>query len=206
MNTLFTGCEHDNHFNIIKYCNRPFKNTVEMTKRLVFEHNQRVKEHDTVYHLGDTAFYGNSKNGNGKKIDPIVYIDKLNGNHIFIEGNHDRSGRNKVKTKNEQIILNQRGVRIQLLHDPLYARIDYDLIIHSHVHNLWKVKELFYCGEIRLMINVGVDVWKFKPVTLDEILSIYHRWKKERSKIKRWEKPQILTDLNKGTLSEEKHQ
>lgn len=202
MKTYFTGCEHINHFNIIRYCNRPFKTVKEMNDRIIFEHNQRVKEDDMVYHLGDIAFYGHSGNGNGERENPNEVLAKLNGNHIYIEGNHDRNGKNKISTKNEQIIINQRGTRIQMLHDPAYARIDYDLIIHSHVHNLWKVKELIYCGQTRLMINVGVDVWNFRPVSLDEVLSIYCKWTIERKNLRRWEKPQIITDLNKGTISE----
>ena len=202
MKIFFTGCEHYSHFNIIKYCNRPFKSWQEMNKKIIKNNNSRVKKEDIVYHLGDFILYGNQKTGNGENTKAIDIISKLNGNHIFIEGNHDKGNRNTLKTRNQEIILNQNGLRIQLLHDPLYARIDYDLILHSHIHNAWRVKELHYCGQTRLMINVGCDVWNFYPVCLDEVLDVYHRWRKERSKIKRWKKPKIITELNKGTLNE----
>jgi calcineurin-like phosphoesterase family protein len=37
-------------------------------------------------------------------------------------------------------------------------------LLHGHVHNLWKVKDK--------MINVGVDVWDYKPVSVDQIMEI----------------------------------
>ena len=201
MDILFTGCEHYSHAKIIKFCNRPFSSYEEMNRELILNSNANVDEEDVLYHLGDFCLYGNTKTGNGESISSKDILSQLNGNHIFLEGNHDKGNRNTLKTRNQEIILNQNGLRIQLLHDPLYARIDYDLILHSHVHNSWKVKELYYCGQVRLMINVGVDVNNYKPIALDEVLSIYYRWKKERSRIKRWEQPKIFSELNKDTLS-----
>ena len=203
MQTYFTGCEHYSHKNIIKYCNRPFSSYEEMNIKLIKKHNERVKKDDVVYHLGDFILYGKTKTGNGEETKSDNILSQLNGTHIFLEGNHDRGNRNTLKTKNQEIILNQNGLRIQLLHDPIYARIDYDLILCSHVHRAWKVKEIYYLGQIRLCINVGVDVNNYMPIRLDEILSIYYRWKKERSKIKRWEQPGTLKELNKGTLIDE---
>jgi len=204
MNLYFTGCEHYSHSNIIKYCNRPFENYEEMNQKIIFNHNQRVKKDDVVYHLGDTILYGKTKTGNGEQTKAEEIISQLNGHHIWIEGNHDQGNRNTLKTKNQEIILNQNGLKIQLLHDPLYARIDYDLALNSHVHRAWKIKEIYYLGQIRLCINVGVDVNKFMPIRLDEVLTIYYRWKNQREKIKRWEQPPILKELNKGTLAENK--
>ena len=203
MKTWITGCRHLLHYNIIRYCNRPFKDAIDMTEKIVKFHNERVKDDDVVYDLGDIAFFS-SKNGNGENIDPYHYINQFNGTQIFIEGNHDRDGRNGIKTKNQQIILNQKGLSIQLLHDPTYASVDYDLVLCSHVHDLWHLKELRYMGKIRLMINCGVDVNNFRPVELLEVLNIYHKWKHQRSQLKRWEKPKIINELNKGTKAYEK--
>lgn len=202
MREFFTADYHLGHYNIIKYTNRPFSSVEEMDKKIIANCNQRTKENDIVYDLGDHCLYGNKKTGNGEETRASEYIKQLNAQRIFLEGNHDRGNRNTLKTKNQEIIINQNGLRIQLLHDPLYSRIDYDLILCGHVHNAWKLKELYYCGQIKLMINVGVDVWNFYPVRLDEILSVYYSWKKERSKIKRWNQPDIIKELNKGTLSE----
>ncbi len=174
-----------------------------MNSEIIRRHNERVNKEDTLYFLGDFGFFASQNKafrGEGQPYDPNFLIEQLNGNFICIKGNHDKSS-NKFKPKADTIIINQNGLRIQLIHDPIYAKIDYNLILCGHVHGNWKVRELFYCGEIRLIINVGCDVWNYYPVQLDEILSIYHKWKKEREKIKRWEQPKILSELNTVTLS-----
>ena len=201
---LLTIISYFFHKNIIRYCNRPFEDVIEMNNDIIRKHNERVKENDVVYFLGDFGFFASRNRafrGEGQPYNPNDLFEQLNAKFICLKGNHDKSS-NKFKPKTETIILYQNGLRIQLIHDPLYAKIDYDLILCGHVHNAWKVKELHYCGQIRLIINVGVDVWNFYPVRLDEILEIYYKWKKERESIKRWEQSKIIKELNKGTLNE----
>jgi len=200
MNTWFQSDFHFFHANIIRYCHRPFKDVYEMNKEIIRRHNERVKQEDTIFFLGDFGFFA-SKNasirGEGEPYNPEELLNQMNGKQwYFIQGNHDKAS-NKFKPKTDTIIMNQNGIRIQLIHDSQYAKIDYDLILCGHHHNVWKVKELFYNGQIRLIINCSCDVWNFYPIKLDEILAIYYRWKKERSAIKKWEHPKILNDLNK---------
>lgn len=200
-NTFFTSDYHFWHYNVLKYDNRPFDDLDKMHSEIIRKHNERVTNDDTIFFLGDLGFYSSINRafrGEGQPNDPDELLSKMNGKYWnFVRGNHDRNS-NKFKPKTELMILNQNGLRIQLIHDPLYANIDYDLILCGHIHCAWKVKEVHYLGQSRLIINVGVPVWNYYPVKLDEILSIYYKWKAERSKIKRWEQPLILTELNKG--------
>ena len=78
----FTSDTHFYHKNIIKYCNRPFKDEIDMNNKLIDNWNSIVTNNDTVYHLGDFALtsYNNLKD----------IFNKLNGNIILIRGNHDR--------------------------------------------------------------------------------------------------------------------
>ena len=48
----FIADTHFNHANIIKYCNRPFKNVYEMNEYIIQKWNSVVKNVDIVYYLG----------------------------------------------------------------------------------------------------------------------------------------------------------
>jgi calcineurin-like phosphoesterase family protein len=69
--TWFTSDFHFGHFNIIRYCNRPFTNTEEM--------DAQVKPNDTLYFLGDFCM------GSVEKV--AAYRKRLNCEAIhFVEG------------------------------------------------------------------------------------------------------------------------
>ena len=78
----FTSDTHFQHTNIIKYCNRPFKDVDEMNERLINNWNSIVSNDDTIYHPGDFCL------SNDKEI--INIFKRLNDNKILICGNHDR--------------------------------------------------------------------------------------------------------------------
>ena len=78
---------HFNHENIIKYCNRPFKDIEEMNESIIENWNSVIKKDDIVYHLGDFGF--------GSLEDLKQIFDRLNGKKYLIMGNHDlRYGKN----------------------------------------------------------------------------------------------------------------
>lgn len=79
----FTSDEHFFHNNIIKYCNRPFKDYKEMNSEIlkIFD---ILKDDDICFHLGDiSASLGNNKETLKEMLKP------LKGKHILIRGNHD---------------------------------------------------------------------------------------------------------------------
>jgi calcineurin-like phosphoesterase family protein len=80
MKRFFVSDLHFGHFNIIKYCNRPYTDVFQMNEAIVDIWNKTVKPEDTVYIIGDFSL-------NAKYVD--IYIPKLNGNKILILGNHD---------------------------------------------------------------------------------------------------------------------
>lgn len=178
MNYWFTSDFHFGHKNIIEYCNRPFKNVEEMNKVMIDNFNKVVKEEDTVYILGDVAFY-NSKaceyKGEGLNKKPEEYLDQLNGNHITVNGNHDRN--NKIKTKHHRIVLYISKMFVNLVHDPEHGNLDYPLNLVGHVHNQWKVKVMKKENKESLMINVGVDQWKFRPISWQKIQKVFDQYK-----------------------------
>lgn len=56
MNTWFTSDTHLGHRAIIQYTGRPFPDVATMDTALIANWNDRVKDDDTVYHLGDFCF------------------------------------------------------------------------------------------------------------------------------------------------------
>jgi calcineurin-like phosphoesterase family protein len=78
MKTWISGDHHFGHANIIKYCNRPFKDVEEMDDELCSIWNSHVAPEDVVYHLGDFTL-GNSELAS-------YYFQRLNGT-IFVLGN-----------------------------------------------------------------------------------------------------------------------
>ncbi len=87
MNYWWTSDYHFSHFNIIRYCKRPFETAEEMNETIIRKHNERVKPDDTVFFLGDFIFKGGKEGGVEKYRQ---FEERLNGKFIFIKGNHDR--------------------------------------------------------------------------------------------------------------------
>lgn len=178
MHYFFTADHHNNHANIIKYCNRPFSSLEEMNTTILRNHNERVKKEDTVFHVGDFIFR-NSKGGKIGEGIPVKAKDReseFNGKFIFIQGNHDRN--NTVKTIIQRLVIRYGRYKMNLVHDPEYADFNYDINLVGHVHNKWEIKRFRSGEKFTDCINVGVDVWNFKPVSFEEILSRYIKWKK----------------------------
>lgn len=154
----FIADTHFYHHNIIKHCNRPFNDVIEMNEYIISQWNNTVNNNDTVYHLGDFAFHVSKK----KLID---LISRLNGYKILVKGNHDkksltfwrRCGFDEVY--NDPIILNNRYL---LSHRPVDTFSFYN--IHGHTHN--KPKPELY---IPFSFCVSVEMINYKPISLEEI-------------------------------------
>ena len=173
MKYYFTSDLHFCHENIIKYCKRPFRNIEHMHKELIKRWNARITPEDTVIHVGDFGF---SKNAFAMK-------DRLNGNIIFIKGNHDRN--NKIKTRIASLVFQIEGHLYNVVHDPAYANVNYEINITGHVHDKWEIKRIKKGYAFTDCINVGVDVWNFYPITYEEIMQRYRKWRKKYEKPKK---------------------
>jgi calcineurin-like phosphoesterase family protein len=166
MNTWFISDTHFGHANIIKYTGRPFKSVEEMDRVLIRNWNARVKLRDTVIFLGDFCFRNTAggKAGEGTSNKAEFYRRQLNGDIVFIRGNHDDN--NSLNTKIDSLVMTIGGKKIFCVHNPGDAIGGYDLDVVGHIHELWKIKRV--SGMI--LVNVGVDVWNFHPVNIHEIL------------------------------------
>jgi len=164
MSKIFlTSDEHYNHANIILYCKRPFKDIYEMNRVIIHNQNKIIKPCDTVIHVGDFNLHNFPM-----KIEEI--IKSLNGTHIFLNGNHDRN------SPIRSMILRSHGHSIFLTHNPpKEPQYGIPICVSGHHHEKYKAmiqpngnKEIKY-----MIVNVGVDVWDFGPVSLDFLAGSY---------------------------------
>jgi len=171
MNMWFTADCHFDHANIIRYCDRPFKSVEVMNEIIIRNWNSRVKPDDVVIHNGDFCF---KNNGNSAK----YWESQLNGKIIFIQGNHDKN--NTCKTPIQNMTISMGGKRIFIVHNPEHVGFvtGCDLAFTGHVHQNWEIRRVRRQFDFIDCINVGVDVWKFKPVSFNEIMGRYNKWKK----------------------------
>ena len=120
------------------------------------------------------------------------YSEKLNGNIIHIRGNHDKN--NSVRTLIEKIIIRYGNHYVCLVHDPRNYDMNYAINFVGHVHEKWKFRRIInpmFEDKYVDLINVGVDVWNFKPVTFEEIYSSYKSWTRHGSKIVSYDEKHI---------------
>lgn len=192
----FSSDSHFWHNNVIKYCSRPFTSIEEMNEALVANWNSIVKPEDTVYYLGDfslafRAVETFSFRLNGRKI-------LVPGNHDFCHSYHKKSKSpenraiwcNKYRDYGwevwaEQDVLNLDNTPVfNICHHPYSTEYELqngdkynkwrpedngNILLCGHVHEKWKTRR---SPKGTLMINVGVDVWDYKPVSIDQILQL----------------------------------
>ena len=160
----FTGDWHLHHTNIIKYCKRPFKTTEEMDCAILQNYKDTVGKNDTVYFLGDLAMDGRCT----MAILPEL-VEHCGGNFTFIVGNHDRD---KPKSLLAAPTLYEFGVNtkvgpqdVTLCHYPLESwHKTCHGSIHVHGHSHGRLREIPY------RVDVGVDCWDYKPVSLKQVM------------------------------------
>lgn len=150
---------HFNHDNIRKYSERPFSTLEEMNETIINNHNSLVEKNDTFIFLGDFHF----RNVATKK-RAEDFINKLNGRITFVEGNHDHN--NNVNTPIIGLVLHYGGYDIWCCHDPKEYEPNFKINFVGHVHRLWKIKKM---EDGTILVNVGVDVWDYKPVSINTI-------------------------------------
>lgn len=130
-----------------------------MNETLIARWNERVKDDDIVWVLGDFAM---------GRDDPAIYFNRLRGRKRLVFGNHDGPKVFRlpweVKVPFTEIKLN--GHNITLCHYAMRVwnkahRGALQLFGHSHGGMPGNSQSL----------DVGVDCWNFYPITLDEIVA-----------------------------------
>lgn len=170
---FFTSDEHYFHTNIIRYCNRPFENVIEMTDELIKRHNEVVTSNDITIHAGDFLF--------SNKIDEVHRLTKrLNGQHYFLRGSHDKwmnINYHEIWEKRigkHYVVVCHYAMRV-------WPRSHYNSILlfgHSHggLNNVIQGK----------CYDIGVDNNNFYPVSENQIFEIMKDKPDNFNLVKRW--------------------
>lgn len=200
MTIWFTADLHFSHDNIIKYCKRPFITSEIMNKALITNYNKLVNPKDTVYFLGDIGFSNDLFQiipqlkglkviilGNHDK-KGVVFYKKIGFDLVLT----------RAQIKVGKRILNLQHVPNRSIYDlirltcfyifgktknrswkyritKIKTEFDYykrsstnkNWTICGHIHKNWLIKNKH--------INVGVDMWDYKPINLDKIIELINK-------------------------------
>ena len=201
----FTSDFHFNHTQILEY--EPRRKEVlgttiaEHDENLIKRINSRAREHDTLIIVGDL--------GLSKFSDIKACVDKLVCRHkIMVLGNHDKLSYGQTNRLGFSWVcyetkLKIAGEYVRICHHPYrkpwykcifpwqYKEKDRNkrpidtgnFLIHGHIHSgghrdgAWRV--------FKRMINVGVDVSNYYPVSLNEIADLITKTKAKKTKFQK---------------------
>lgn len=171
MGNIFLASDHHfNDINALNYRDRPFDSLDEMNHFMVDNWNKYIKSDDTVYHLGDFAV---------KDEDLSKFSSMLNGKILLLMGNHDCKRDYSLLNSCFDTVYNDpfelefdkkydiynEGNKIWLCHYPVQRNVDL-YTATGHIHDLWKIS--------KNMVNIGVDAWHFRPVSLEKVIECRH--------------------------------
>ena len=145
---------------------RPFASVEEMDEAMIRLWNETVTDEDTVYVVGDVGYNGGYVPGDA--------LGRLQGRKHLIRGNHDTGFESAPKlfdyfeTVTDFNEIDDGETHILLCHYPiLYRKRGY--MIHGHLHQA-RGPEYDILRQMPRMLNAGVDVNFYRPVTLAQLV------------------------------------
>ena len=172
---FFTSDTHFYHGNIIRFCNRPFKDVEVMNETIISNWNNTVRQDDIVFHLGDFCLGGSAE---WTKI-----LDRLNGKIYLIMSNHDLKNIRQGYSDRFEYVAMQMHIeigkhRIYLNHYPfLCFDGGYNDVwqLFGHVHTR-KNNTGIDAARLQYLYptqyDVGVDNNNFTPVSFQQVKRI----------------------------------
>lgn len=179
----FTSDLHLGSALINKYAHRPFASAEDAMLAHVIAINKTCKITDALIHVGDFMLDGADRHGKiedkGLGHTRDYYIKKLFPRTVLLAGNHDDGHNCEADCKSMVLDLNQNYRNVYVSHFPSYHKDYHGLTGHDnkvqinlcgHVHDKWLLS--FDASKHVMNINVGVDVWDYKPVRDAEITKL----------------------------------
>lgn len=156
---------HLDHENIIKYCNRPFESVESMNEVLVSNWNEEIDEDNEVLFLGDLTI---TWAGTSAK----EWLDRLNGNVVFVRGNHDDSTDIETRFRHQ---VDTEKYRFCCVHKPKHVPGEWDgWVISGHHHNN-DMEEYPLINPSTRRINVSVELLEYRPIQVATLVELIER-------------------------------
>lgn len=180
---FFTSDTHLGHFNICKYCHRPFTSRSEMDQTLIKNWNEIVPEDGIVVHCGDFML---PHNEDIKEYNRYLY--QLNGRILLLRGNHDRASldweNDKLIAVRDNALIQVEGIKIYAQHYPC-AAFNGDYHVYGHVHTLSDGICYGIDGDVKKVMkrttyDVGVDQNGYKPISYWQLCDIIRKQLSEK--------------------------
>lgn len=174
----FIADTHFGHENVIRLCGRPFSCAAEIDEALIENWNRRVRGRDTVCIVGDMFLHSD----NAEQI-----LKRLRRRKRLIAGNHDGSWMESLDTAKyfESVDLfletNDGKRAITLYHYPLlsWKHSTRGYMIHGHIYNDRRAAFWPLIAARERVLNAGVDINDFMPVTFEGLVENNKRFKEE---------------------------
>ncbi len=159
----FTADPHFCHKAILDFEKRPFQSIEDMNEEIIKNWNDSITNKDEVYIIGDLSF--------GSREETINILKRLQGKKYLICGNHDR----KMKGIEKYFVWIKDYYKLRynkqhyiLFHYPIYSWDGKEkgyIHLHGHTH-----KTSHGDVEMKNKINVGMDLWGYRPISIETIL------------------------------------
>ena len=177
MTTWITSDLHHDHNNIIRFCPESrghYKSVDHMNESMIENINPCVQETDTLIILGDVSF--------GTPARACDFMKRLNGNKIFIYGNHDKKLVRSHEYQSQKGLIgiveegfysslvhkvDDRKYNIHLFHFPIeeWEGCHHGSIhLHGHKHSPSTQKI------VNRRMDVGMDSNFMMPYKLDDVV------------------------------------
>lgn len=189
---FFTSDTHMLHYNICRYCHRPFESRAEMDTALIENWNSVVPDDGIVVHCGDfTLMHYSDKRAEqigedayDKELvkDYTKLMSKFNGKILLLRGNHDiiplvtKPEGNLIASVDKAMIVVD-GVKIYAEHYPCFA-FNGDFQVFGHIHTLSDGTCYGIDGDVTKKLkpnqyDVGVDQNGYTPISYWKLCDIF---------------------------------
>ena len=165
---FFTSDEHYGHRKMLELAKRPFANEQDHIQESIRLHNETVPKGARVYHLGDMFWRTMCLK------DALDIIYSLNGQHYFIWGNHDELIENNKALRDSFVWCKDIAQVYHQKVDPAIVVCHYAMRVwrnsHHGAYQLYGHTHGQLPDQDNLSLDVGQDVWGFRPVSIEEII------------------------------------